>query len=138
MADHPLVSRDSPVAVVTPAIPVDFYSPGLSIPQIFSILWAHRGLGAATFLAVLTLTAVLLGVWPRTYTAIVTLMVNYEVNDPLNGKELPLGQVGSYIATQVELMQTPEVLLAVVDRLHLTEDRDYAHDYPGDQDRKST
>jgi succinoglycan biosynthesis transport protein ExoP len=133
MADHPLISRDSPVAVVTPAIPVDFYSPGLSIPQIFSILWAHRGLGAATFLAVLTLTAVLLGVWPRTYTAIVTLMVNYEVNDPLNGKELPLGQVGSYIATQVELMQTPEVLLAVVDRLHLTEDRDYAHDYPGDQ-----
>ena len=70
--------------------------------------------------------------WPRTYTAMVTLMVNYEVNDPLNGKELPVGQVGSYIATQVELMQTPEVLLAVVDRLRLTENKDYARGYRGD------
>jgi uncharacterized protein involved in exopolysaccharide biosynthesis len=40
--------------------------------------------------------------------------------------------VGSYIATQVELMQTPEVLLAVVDRLKLTENKDYARGYHGD------
>jgi polysaccharide biosynthesis transport protein len=134
MADHALISRESPVAVITPAaIPIDFYYPGLSLQQILSILWARRRLSASILLTVLSLTAVLLVVWPRTYTAIVTLMVNYEVDDPLNGKELPLGQVGSYIATQVELMQTPEVLLAVVDRLNLTQDRNYAHDYPGDQ-----
>jgi len=73
-----------------------------------------------------------MSVWPRTYTASVTLMVNYEVNDPLNGKGLPVGQVGSYIATQVELLQTPEVLLTVVDRLRLTQNRDYTRGYSGD------
>ncbi len=62
----------------------------------------------------------------------VTLMVNYEVNDPLNGKELPVGQVGSYIATQIELMQTPEVLLAVVDRLKLTLNKEYVRGYTSD------
>ncbi|MGA2552071.1 MAG: hypothetical protein ABSF50_18140 [Burkholderiaceae bacterium] len=58
------------------------------------------------------------------------MMVNYEVNDPLNGKQLPVGQLESYIATQMELMQTSEVLLAVVDALSLTQNGDYADDYP--------
>ena len=50
----------------------------------------------------------------------------------MNGKELPVGQVSSYIATQLELMQTPEVLLAVVDRLKLTRNKDYVRGYSGD------
>ena len=77
----------------------------------------------------MSLTVLALAIWPRTYAATVALMVNYEVNDPSNGKELPVGQVASYIATQVDLMQTPEVLLAVVDRLNLTQKPDYARGY---------
>jgi len=132
MTDFPLVSREAPMSVVTPVIPLNFVYPGLSLSQIFSIVRAHRRLTTLIVLVVLSLTALTLALWPRTYTAMVTLMVNYEVNDPLNGKELPVGQVGSYIATQVELMQTPEVLLAVVDRLKLTQNRDYAAGYSGD------
>jgi uncharacterized protein involved in exopolysaccharide biosynthesis len=59
-------------------------------------------------------------------------MVNYEVNDPLNGKEFPIGLLGSYMATQTELMRNPEVLLAVVDRLDLTRRKDYISGYAGD------
>jgi polysaccharide biosynthesis transport protein len=132
MSDLPLVSRQTSVSAVTPVIPLNFVYPGLSLAQILAIVWAHRKLSIVIVLVVLSVTALLIAVWPRTYTAMVTLMVNYEVNDPLNGKELPVGQVGSYIATQVELMQTPEVLLAVVDRLNLTQNRNYAAGYRGD------
>jgi len=132
MNNLPVASRDTAVSVVTPVIPLNFVYPGLSLAQILSIVRAYRKLGLLILFAVLALTTLVMTVWPRTYTASVTLMVNYEVNDPLNAKELPVGQVGSYIATQVELMQTPEVLLAVVDRLQLTENKDYARGYRGD------
>ncbi len=131
-ASFPLVTRDSSVSVVTPVIPLNFVYPGLSLAQILSIARAYRKLSFLIIFAVMTLTALIMAVWPRTYTATLTLMVNFEVNDPLNGKELPVGQVSNYIATQIELMQTPEVLSEVVDRLRLTEDKYYAQGYRGD------
>jgi succinoglycan biosynthesis transport protein ExoP len=131
MADFPLVSRSSSASVSVPIIPLNFVQPDLSRAQLVSIVQAYWRLTALTFCAVMALTVTAVALWPRTYSAAVTLMVNYEVNDPLNGKELPLGQVGAYIATQVELMQTPEVLLAVVDRLHLTGRAYYTRGYGG-------
>ena len=131
MTGFPIVSRDAPVSVSTPIIPLNFVYPTLSLLQIFSIVRAYWKLTAAIVFAVVAITAGAIAVWPRTYTAGVTLMVNYAVNDPLNGKELPLGQLATYIATQIELMQTPEDLLAVVDRLHLTENSDYTRGYSG-------
>jgi uncharacterized protein involved in exopolysaccharide biosynthesis len=131
MTDHPMVTRDTPMSVVAPVIPLHLLYPGLSLAQVLAIVWAWRRTAIAIALGVLTVTALALLLWPRTYTAKVTLMVNYEVNDPLNGKELPVGQLGSYIATQIELMQTPEVLLAVVDRLDLTHDEEYASGFRG-------
>ena len=114
MADLPLVTREGAASAITSVIPLDFVHPGLSMAQMGAIVWAHRKLTILIVLGVLALTALAMALWPRTYTATVALMVNYEVNDPLNGKELPVGQVSSYIATQVELMQTPEVLLAQI------------------------
>jgi succinoglycan biosynthesis transport protein ExoP len=131
MADFPLVSRSSTVSVVTPIIPLNFVQPDLSRAQFVSIVRAYWQVSVLIGSLILALTIATVALWPRTYSAAVTLMVNYEVNDPLNGKELPLGQVGAYIATQVELMQTPEVLLAVVDRLDLTARPYYARGYRG-------
>lgn len=129
MAVLPVVYREAPVPVTTPVIPLNFVYPGLSLAQLMAIVWAYRKLTILIVLAGLLLTITVMSMWPRTYTAMVRLMVSYEVNDPLNGKELPVGQVGSYIATEMELMQTPEVLLAVVDRLDLTRHKDYAAGY---------
>ena len=128
----PMVSLEAGVSVLTPVIPLNFVYPGLSLAQILSIVNGYRWLSLIIVLVVLSITALIMTKWPRTYTAMVTLIVSYEVNDPQNGKELPVGQVGSYIATQVELMQTPEVLLAVVDRLQLTQNHDYTKGYQGD------
>lgn len=117
----------------TPVIPLDFAYPGLSLSQIFSIVSAYRKLSLLIALVVVSIAAAVMALWPRTYTATASLMVNYEVNDPLNGKELPVGQVSSYIATQVELMQTPDLVLAVVDRLQLTQNEEYARGYRSDR-----
>jgi len=132
MTSYPLAYRESsqtPITLATPSIPANFLHPGLSLEQIGSIFWAYRRVTVLIGLLVLASTAALLAMWPRTYTATATLMVNYEVNDPRNGKDLPVGQVYSYLATQVELMQTSGVLLAVVDRLGLTEIGNYARGY---------
>lgn len=127
----PQVTREAPLSVVTPLIPLNFVYPGLSLSQFFSIIRAYWKLTLFILLVVLSVTVLVMTLWPRTYTAMATLMVNYEVNDPLNGKELPVGQVSNYIATQVELMQTPEVILGVVDRLKLVNNKEYARGYKG-------
>lgn len=126
MNDLPALSSERSSAAAVPMIPLAYVHPGLSMAQLFAILWARRALAAVIVVLVLATTALAMWLWPRTYVATAALMVNYEVSDPLNGKELPVGQVGSYIATQVELMQTPELLLAVVDRLGLTTRPAYA------------
>ena len=120
------------MSALTPLIPLELIHPGPSLAQIFAIVWAYRMLSLAIVLVALSATAVAMTLWPRTYTATATLIVSYEVNDPNNGKELPVGQVGSYIATQVELMQTQELLLTVVDRLDLTRNPQYLRGYRSD------
>src|SRR6185503_3032636 len=57
---------------------------------------------------------------------------DYEVNDPLNGKEFPIGLLSGYMATQTELLRNPTLLSTVVDRLKLTENDSYTTGYSGD------
>lgn len=131
MSNLPHASQHDYDAMITPVIPLNFVYPGLSMAQILSIMGAYRKFSLLIVLTVMLLTALILTSWPRTYVATMSLMVNYEVNDPLNDTELPVGQVSNYIATQVELMQIPEVLLAVVDRLNMTQIKEYTQGYDG-------
>jgi len=108
-----------------------YMRPGMSPTQIWTILWAYRRLSMMILFAVLGLTAIVLLLLPRTYEATSTLLVNHEVNDPLNDKEFPIGILSNYIATQTELIRNPELLLKVVDRLKLTENKDYRSGYRG-------
>ncbi len=112
-------------------IPAAYVNPGLSLAQIGAIIRAYRVVIVLVVVAAMTAVALVVAVLPRTYSATATLMVSYDVNDPLNGKEFPVGLLGSYIATQIELMQNPEVLLPVVDRLKLTKNEDYTAGYSG-------
>jgi len=103
----------------------DYVHPGPSLAQITAIAaayWRHTAIIAGL---VLLVAAVVSMVMPKTYKATATLMVNYESNDPLAGKEFELGMLGPYMSTQVELMQGPEVLGPVIERLKLTEDPHY-------------
>ena len=122
--DLPVLASATPVSIATPTLPQDLTSPGLSLPQWVSILWAYRKQTLMIASAVILTAALALALWPRTYTATSTLMVNYEVNDPLAGHEFTVGMLGSYIATQLALMQSPEVLLPVMDKYKLTQKKD--------------
>jgi len=113
-------------------VPEAYVRPGLSLAQLFAILRAYRAAILLIMLAILAATVLIVALLPRTYSATATLMVSYDVNDPLNGKDFPIGLLGSYVATQIELMQSPEVLLPVVDRLDLTRNEDYSGGYRGE------
>jgi len=114
------------------ALPDVYSQSGLSPQQIWTIVWAYRKLSLAIALVIVGLSAAVVAMLPRTYQATATLMVDYDVNDPLNGKEFPIGLLSSYMATQTELLRNPTVLLTVIDRLKLTENEQYAAGYNGD------
>lgn len=100
---------------------------GMSLSQIVTIVLAHWKVSALIGFCVVFTAGVATKLMPKTYTAVATLMVNYDVNDPLAGKEFANAMlVGGYVATQMELMQSPEVLDPVIERLNLTADEDYA------------
>ncbi|HUS23502.1 MAG TPA: Wzz/FepE/Etk N-terminal domain-containing protein [Candidatus Binatia bacterium] len=119
----------SPLAAL-PAPPQ--HAPGLSLSQLLAILraWWRKGLIITASTVVLAGLATL--VMPKTYTSTATLMVNWEINDPLGGREFPAGLLGNYVATQVELLGSPAVLREVVNRLKLTQRKDYAGGFKGD------
>ncbi|MEO8224220.1 MAG: GumC family protein [Gammaproteobacteria bacterium] len=129
--DLPVLLAAAPSYGLGPVVPEAYVHPGLSLAQLLAILRAYRVAILIIMLAILALTVLIIALLPRTYAATATLMVSYDVNDPLNGKDFPIGLLGSYVATQIELMQSPEVLLAVVDRLDLTRNEDYSSGYRG-------
>jgi uncharacterized protein involved in exopolysaccharide biosynthesis len=116
-----------PVLAQPPA--ADTVGPGLTIPQIISVVWAHWRLSAVIFTVVMALSVVVIKALPRSYEATSTLMLNYQVNDPLAGKEYPLALLGSYISTQLEVIQGPDVLDPVINKLGLTRDPEFTAGY---------
>jgi succinoglycan biosynthesis transport protein ExoP len=113
-------------------VPQEYSHAGLSIPQIASIGRAHWRTGIFIALVTSALVTLVTLVLPKSYTASATVMVNYEVNDPLSGREFPVGLIGSYMATQVELLSRPEVLTQVVEKLQLTQNERFTEGFDGD------
>lgn len=123
-----LAAREQPSLLALDQI----VGPGMSLAQLWAIVRAYRK--QALIIAVATLAAATLAIWllPKTYTATATLVLNYEINDPLGGREFPINLLANYAATQIEIMQSPQVLLPVIDALGLTKDSWYTSGYSGD------
>lgn len=130
--DLPVLTTATPLSLHTPYASQAHTPPGMSLAQFASILWAYRRQSLLIAATVVVAAGIGLMLWPRTWEATATLMVDFEVNDPLAGREFPTGLLGSYMATQVELARGSEVLLPVVERLELTRDPDYAAGHSGD------
>ena len=129
----PVLAVPTPPAVATgaavPSLPEEFARPGLSIEQIVTIVFAYWKLTAAIALTVTLIAAGVIKMLPKLYTGQATLLVNYEINDPLAGKEFPIALLASYVSTQIEIMQSPDVLTRVVDKLDLLRDEDFIKGY---------
>jgi succinoglycan biosynthesis transport protein ExoP len=123
---HPLPWPDAPL------VAQQYLPPGTSRTQFITMFRAHWRQTVFIALALIVLLAAVLKLMPKTYTATATLMVNYDVNQ--GGKETPIGAIGSYMATQVELMQSDEVLLPAIDRLRLTQDSEFTAGFDGGDD----
>ncbi len=127
-------NRQLPVLSVTarpaayepePVIPSEFMGNGLSLKQVFAIARAHRTSAILIFLLVTVPTAVVIKfVLPRTYQATAILMVDSEITDR--------SMLGSYQSTRIQLMESPKVLMPVIEKLQLTQDPEYVAGYSGD------
>jgi polysaccharide biosynthesis transport protein len=112
-------------------IPEQVSPQGMSVAQFSAILLAYwKQITLITF-ATIFLGAVAIKFLPKTYTAMTTLIVNSDVKDPLAGRDFPVEMITSYVSTQIELMTSPIVLLPVIDKLKLLEDKDFTAGFSG-------
>jgi polysaccharide biosynthesis transport protein len=111
------------------APPSEYSPPGMSLTQILTIVRAYWRHTTVITVSLMALIAGILEILPKTYTATATLMVNYELNQ--NGKEFPIGEVGSYMATQIEFMKSDRVLLPVIEALHLEGESEFTAGFSG-------
>jgi polysaccharide biosynthesis transport protein len=128
------IIKHQPVVVasatpVEPYIPSAMETPGLSMAQMFAMLKAHRKLAAIIATVIIVLTAGVIKLLPKAYTSTATMIASYQVTQ--GGNEIPGWLIGTYMATQVELMKSSEVLLPVVDKLGLTQDAEFADGFRG-------
>jgi len=113
-----------------PSIEQEPANSGLSLVQIWLICRAYWKHIAIIVASIILLTAVAIKMLPKSYTATATLMVNIQMNDPMQGGQQAPAPV-PFMSTQVQLMQSAEVLLPVIDQLHLTQNKDYIAGYSG-------
>jgi polysaccharide biosynthesis transport protein len=116
------------------AIPEQLSQHGMSVAQFAAILLAYWRQIAVITVVLTFLGAVAIKFLPKTYTATATLIVNSDLRDPLAGRDFPAEMIASYVSTQIELMTSPIVLLPVIDRLKLTEDKNFTAGFSGNED----
>lgn len=123
----PLLTFDGPKSAAMPFLPAHFTQSSITRTQIIAILRAHMRRSILIALGVITVTAVVVKLLPKSYTAQTTVLVNYEANDAT--RQAPAEFFASYMLTQVELMQGRAVLTAVIDKLGLENDPEYSAGY---------
>jgi succinoglycan biosynthesis transport protein ExoP len=114
------------------AQPQSYETPGLSLTQIARILRSRLKVSAIIIVSIFVLASVVIKLLPKAYTSTASMMVSYRVNQ--GGSEMPSWLITTYLATQVELMRSTEVLLPVVDQLHLDKDSEFISGFRGGDD----
>lgn len=89
----------------------------MNFSQILSILVARKGILSWVFLVTVTTTIIISLVSPKTYTATASLVIDSKGADPVTGFMLPATLMPGYMATQVDIIQSHNVALKVVDKL---------------------
>lgn len=100
----------------------------MNLQQFINIIWYRRKLILLIMLIVFLTTLAITKILPKQYAGITSIVVDQKSVDPLTGVALP-SQIlmPSYIATQVEIINSHNVAKKVVEKLHLI-------DYPDVQE----
>lgn len=113
-----------------PTIPASFIQQGISPAQIMAMLLAYtKWIIAVTI--VVTIIAILVSkfVLKKNYEATATLQFDFQVYDPVTGREFPSFLQQSYMTTQLDILQSRRVLLKVVDQLGWASDPERTKGY---------
>ncbi len=96
----------------------------------FLLILKARGLLALLALGVTVATTLTVSLLlPKSYTATTTLIVDSKAKDPVTGIVLPAQLIPGYIATQVDIIQSQNVALKVVDGLKLADNPNVKADF---------
>jgi uncharacterized protein involved in exopolysaccharide biosynthesis len=98
--------------------------------QLIAIARARRRQVIVITLVLFALTALIVKLLPKSYTAEATVLVNFESNDTT--RQAPQDLFPSYLATQVELLQSRSVLQSVINRLNLTKTEEFTDGFKAD------
>jgi polysaccharide biosynthesis transport protein len=114
----------------------------MTFRQFLAILRARSWLIAFVFASVLAVVTVASLMMTPRYTASAQVLLDLKSPDPVAGAMLPAHLINSYVATQIELIQSERVATRVVDMLGLADDpawqaraRDAVGDEPGERRR---
>jgi succinoglycan biosynthesis transport protein ExoP len=105
---------------------------GITATQVLLIVRAYWKIAAIIAVSIIVVGAVAIKLMPKVYAATATLKVDSDVSDPLAGQVNQLNQTSGYIPTEIQLMESNQVLLPVVDRLQLVKNKTYIAGFRGD------
>lgn len=91
----------------------------MSFSQFLNILRARKQVVLLCLLTVVGVTTALSLIWPKSYSATASVLVDVKGADPLTGSYAPGAMLPGYMATQVDVLTSKTVAVKVVDKLHL-------------------
>jgi polysaccharide biosynthesis transport protein len=92
----------------------------MTFSQLIAILIARKWITIWVFFLTVLVATVVSFLLPKTYTASASLVINSKGADPVTGFMLPATLMPGYMATQVDIIQSRNVALKVVDKLGIT------------------
>lgn len=93
----------------------------MSLSQFLSIFRARWVLVLSVLLGVVTLVVLVSLILPSKYTATSQVVIDSKSPDPINGAVLQNGMLPSYLATQIDVIQSDRVAQKVIRKLRLNE-----------------
>jgi polysaccharide biosynthesis transport protein len=95
----------------------------MRLSQFVRILWVHRGMGFGILIATLALAIAASLLLPKKYTGESAVVVDERGIDPLAQQgAMPVQLAANFVATQVDVIESHNVALKVVDRMKLAAD----------------
>ena len=90
---------------------------GISLGQLVAILWWRRSIVIGLFVAIVGFTAAFSLLTSPTYKATATVIIDVKRSDPVFGPLAPTSIPPGFIATQVDIINSPRVALRAVKTL---------------------
>ena len=95
----------------------------MRLSQLLRILWVHRSMGLSIMALMLAIAVAASLLLPKKYTGESAVVVDARSIDPLGQQGAMTTQLAStYVSTQVDVIESHNVALKVVDRMKLTTD----------------